>query len=277
VTNRHLPRPWVPTGQPWPTATCAIQSRHAREDIRGTVPDHRDYLFLPTPAPWPRHASTVVGAPAPDSGVTVLYRSYPARTDAAPAPFRWDTRNRAIEPYPAGAGVPGPGFLGICIHGRHDPCCGRAGAPLLRRLHELLPAAPVYGVSHLGGDRLAANAILLPSGYLLGRLDSATDEQLRDLVRDGLLPLGHIRGRLGTSPAEAVAEIWFRERYGLRRPADLPTVTVAGRGEEHVSVTVEHAGRRHRLDVRRDTTIAHETTCSSLDRAVRHRWQVIPA
>jgi hypothetical protein len=225
--------------------------------------------------------------PVPAGTTTVLYRSYPDDgASASLAPLLWDVQDRCIRQgatrapgdRASAAAAPVARFLGVCIHGLHDPCCGRAGAPLLRRLHGLLPDAPVFGVSHIGGDRLAANAIVLPSGYLLGRLDHATDEQLSELVLDGLLPLGHIRGRLGSTPAESVAEIWFRERYRLRRPEDLPRVTVIrAHGDRH-TVAVEYAGRRHLLHLHRDTHQGGEIhfTCSAAVTAAGRRWKVIP-
>jgi hypothetical protein len=168
-------------------------------------------------------------------------------------------------------------FLGVCIHGRHDPCCGLAGAPLLRRLHDLLPDAAAFGVSHIGGDRLAANAILLPGGYLLGRLDTATDDQLAELVVDGLLPLGHIRGRLGSTPAESVAEIWFRERYRLRHPDDVPHVAVTSQNDDHHIATVGHGDQRHLLTIRRDTHKDSRIyfTCSAVEKSADRRWKIM--
>ncbi len=272
---------------------CSSESRGIHEDIRGTVPRHRSYLFLPAPAPWPRFAgpapASVPGlGPVPADTTTVLYRSYP-NSSAALEPFLWNvhgrritrgtTRSEADHGASAAPLAPWPQvpFLGVCIHGRHDPCCGLAGAPLLRRLHDLLPDAPAFGVSHIGGDRLAANAIALPGGYLLGRLDSATDEQLSELALDGLLPLGHIRGRLGSTPAESVAEIWFRERYRLRRPEDLPHITVTSQNGDHYTVAAEHGGRQHLLDVHHDTHEGSKIhfTCSAAEKSTGRRWRVM--
>jgi hypothetical protein len=273
---------------------CSAQSRGIDEDIRGTVPVHSGYLFLPAPAPWPHQAGSAPASvpglgPIPAGTTTVLYRSYPDEGDSASlAPLLWNVHDRRIRQGAtraaddrASAGAtptPVTRFLGVCIHGRHDPCCGRAGAPLLRRLHDLLPDAPTFGVSHIGGDRLAANAIMLPGGYLLGRLDHATDEQLTELVLDGLLPLGHIRGRLGSTPAESVAEIWFRERYRLRRPEDLPRVTMIRAHDNRHTVAVEHAGRRHLLHLHRDTHQGGEIhfTCSAAVTSAGRQWKVIP-
>jgi hypothetical protein len=116
----------------------------------------------------------------------------------------------------------------------------------------------------------------LPSGYLLGRLDYATDEQLADLVLDGLLPLGHIRGRLGVKPAEAVAEIWFRERYELRRPDDLPRVTVTSEHGNHYKAVAEFEDRRLLLDIRRDAHVGDKIhfTCSALEKSAGQQWRV---
>ncbi|WP_239335005.1 sucrase ferredoxin [Frankia sp. CiP3] len=271
---------------------CSSESRGIHEDLRGTIPRHRSYLFLPTPAPWPRFAGAAPASlpglgPIPTDATTILYRSYP-NSSAPLEPFLWNAHDRMItrgaarpeaDRGPAATAcppLPRAPFLGVCIHGRHDPCCGLAGAPLLHRLHNLLPGTPAFGVSHIGGDRLAANAITLPSGYLLGRLDTATDEELSELALDGLLPLGHIRGRLGSTPAESVAEIWFRQRYGLRRPDDLPRTTITSQHGDHYTIAAEHGGRRHLLDIRRDP---HEDgqihfTCSATEKSNGLRWRI---
>ncbi|MDT3441370.1 sucrase ferredoxin [Pseudofrankia sp. BMG5.37] len=218
-------------------ARCGAQSRLVDEELRGTIPNFEAFHFLPVPGPWPQAVR-----PAEPDGFrlppstrlkTLYYRPYPGRPTTE-SPIVWDTYSRQISTrsadgaWHAAAPTTVPQFIGVCIHGRHDTCCGVRGGGFIRRVQQLVPDAPIYGVSHLGGDRFAPTAVLLPSGYLLGRLDDMADEDLRELVEEGLLPLAHLRGRLGVTPAEAVAEIWYREKFHRRDPADLPAISVVG-------------------------------------------------
>ncbi|MBL7490083.1 sucrase ferredoxin [Frankia sp. AgB1.9] len=267
---------------PHHSTRCGAQSRSAAEDIRGTVPDVGAYCFLPAAGPWPHQV------PPADPGLfpelpgarTQLYRPYPGQPTNEPA-FFWDTTRRRIYRASRGgwqAAGPREWFLGVCVHGRHDTCCGLRGGGFLRRVKTLAPEAPVYGVSHLGGDRFSATAILLPGGYLLGRLDELDDEQVHDLVEHGLLPLGHVRGRLGSTQAESVAEIWYRELFGHRDPLTPPTTTVVSvpgdRGWSEVVVEA-HEGR-WRLAISREQRGERpiQYTCAApLSRPV-YGWEV---
>ena len=64
----------------------------------------------------------------------------------------------------------GPG-LRVCTHGRHDTCCAERGRPVAAALAAAHPEL-TWEVSHIGGDRFAANALVLPHGLYYGRLDA---------------------------------------------------------------------------------------------------------
>ncbi|WP_238430927.1 sucrase ferredoxin [Frankia nepalensis] len=265
-----------------------MQSRSAAEELRGVIPDLQALALMPVPAPWPEDVdpgtAAAVGLPPLSRAKTLYYRPYPGRpTDDAP--FFWDVTSRAIHRQNAdGAWAPteptaAPQFIGVCIHGRKDVCCGTRGGAFMRRVQKLAPGAPVYGVSHLGGDRFSVNAVVLPSGYLLGRVDDLDDEALLDLLETGLLPLSHVRGRLGSTPAEAVAEIWYRERFARRDPGGMPTVKAVSPVEQapdRHEVLVTDANRRFRLDLGReqqgDTPIHY--TCAADRPSPVYRWDV---
>jgi len=267
---------------PHHSTRCGAQSRFAAEDIRGSVPDVGAYCFLPAAGPWPHQI------PPADPGLfpelpgarTQYYRPYPGQPTTEPA-FFWDpVRRRIYRASRGGWAAAGPTerFLGVCVHGRHDTCCGLRGGGFLRRVKSLAPDAPVYGVSHLGGDRFSATAILLPGGYLLGRLDELDDDQLRDLVEHGLLPLGHVRGRLGSTQAESVAEIWYRELFGHRDPTTPPTTEVLRAADEQAGaqVLVEAHEGSWRLEVSRELRgdgQIHYTCAAPLSRPV-YGWDV---
>ena len=59
----------------------------------------------------------------------------------------------------------GPLF-GVCTHGRHDACCAERGRPVAAALTASHPDE-TWEISHMGGDRFAANMVVLPGGALL--------------------------------------------------------------------------------------------------------------
>jgi len=76
-------------------------------------------------------------------------------------------------------------------------------------------APNIFGISHIGGDRFAANVVLLPTGHVFGRLDDCDDATLEKLLVKGVLPVENLRGKIGLTPAENVAESWYRTNYGV--------------------------------------------------------------
>ena len=61
-------------------------------------------------------------------------------------------------------------LLLVCTNGRHDACCATFGRPLARDLRHSAGSADVWECSHIGGDRFAANVVILPEGLVLRSL-----------------------------------------------------------------------------------------------------------
>lgn len=111
----------------------------------------------------------------------------------------------------------------VCTHGRHDRCCAVRGRPVA---HALEPARPglVWESSHIGGDRFAANLLVLPEGLYLGQVEPEGVVELVDRLEAGELPLAHLRGRSSHSlPAQAAGHFARRDTGRLGR-ADLAPV-----------------------------------------------------
>jgi len=102
----------------------------------------------------------------------------------------------------AGPALAGPLAL-VCTDGRHDRCCGKLGRSLAAALRGSLAVAEA---SHLGGHRLAANCLMLPSGRLYGRVTAADVPGLVAATLRGEAYLRCYRGRTGLSELEQVAE-----------------------------------------------------------------------
>lgn len=104
----------------------------------------------------------------------------------------------------------------VCTHGRHDACCAERGRPVAAGLAAAFPDE-TWEASHLGGDRFAANLVVLPHGLYYGRLQPDTARGLARLHAAGELDLDHLRGRCGMAPALQAAEAALRRHTDERR------------------------------------------------------------
>jgi hypothetical protein len=136
-------------------------------------------------------------------------------SDAALLDVPWDGS--------VGEPAPGPVYL-VCTHGGHDACCALRGRPLARQLPAPGPA-DVWECSHLGGDRFAANALVLPHGLYYGQVTGDGAELVAAHSR-GQVALPWLRGRAGVPPPAQAAQHTARQELGLLGVDDLPVVGV---------------------------------------------------
>jgi hypothetical protein len=108
----------------------------------------------------------------------------------------------------------------VCTHGRHDLCCAVRGRPVASALAAASPW-DVWECSHLGGDRFAANVLLLPTGDLFGGLDEKTAPAVAAAHREGRVVAEHYRGRFGTAPAAQAAVQHLLEHAGTQVREDV--------------------------------------------------------
>lgn len=111
--------------------------------------------------------------------------------------------------------VEGPIF-GVCTHGRHDACCAERGRPVAATLTATHPAE-TWEISHMGGDRFAANMVVLPEGLYYGRMDPETAGEVARLHEEGRLDLSRLRGRSAYPMQVQYAEIALRRHLGEDR------------------------------------------------------------
>lgn len=132
----------------------------------------------------------------------------------------------------------GPLLL-VCTHGRHDTCCAILGRPVAAALSALHPDA-VWECSHPGGDRFAANVLVMPHGLYLGRVTPPDAGPLLADLAAGRVPVPLVRGRSSlTLPAQA-AQHFARVRYGRAGLDDLLPVAQVATGPD--TWTVRLAG-----------------------------------
>jgi len=174
--------------------------------------------------------------------------------------------------------APGPGqpLLLVCAHGRHDTCCAVRGRPVADQLGQRWPDA-TWECSHVGGDRFAANLMVLPDGACYGNLDADSAVDVVTAHLQGRVDVDHLRG-VSTQPPVAQAAI----AAALRRfgPAALSQVGVGGvepRGSETWRVTLTGTGpvpRRVEATVLRTRTAPARLTCRAAGPTTAFRYEV---
>jgi hypothetical protein len=137
----------------------------------------------------------------------------------------WSTRASDAEllqvPWDGSVGTASeaPTYL-VCTHGAHDVCCAVRGRPLARALAAGGPA-DVWETGHVGGDRFAANVVVLPWGLLYGQVpEDGGGLVAAHAAGQVVLPL--LRGRSGLAPAAQAAQHSARHELGLLGVSDLP-------------------------------------------------------
>jgi hypothetical protein len=163
---------------------------------------------------------------------------------------------------------PDPVFL-VCTHGRHDACCAEQGRPVAAALAASHPEQ-TWECSHIGGDRFAANVVVLPHGLYYGRADRQSGPQIAKAHLGGRLSLDHLRGRAGYAFPVQAAEWHLRRRLDRTGAGEVVLTTTRRRGsvtEADFTVT----GEPWRVSVRAFRGDAFQLTCRS-DQA-RRPWR----
>jgi hypothetical protein len=258
---------------------CSDAARERCDALTGTATHVRGWLVLEDPGPWGQNAWRDARLPdglgatmlrrAQAAGIRALLARRPVGRDGSTVPRRrrvfvaytrpgsvsmvTTTLSDPAEVLDIDLGALAAGvlpewttttepFLGVCTHGRHDACCAIRGRPTAHRLAEVEPDC-TWEVSHIGGDRFAANLLVLPAGLYFGQLDAESVTGVVVDYRAGVLDLEHFRGRSGWPMVVQVAEA------ALRPPARhhvAPQRGPWGRPTGHVRVGGPPVGGRGR-------------------------------
>ena len=263
---------------PW----CAALARALEEPLAGTAPVAPRWVCVEHRGTWPRDITVhrdgavrafLARARAAGWRPLLVRRSGRTPADGPTRVFLVDTRPpaarisvlRMVDPAElAGIVLPGPGealpgdpvaepMLIICTHGRVDRCCavdGRALATEVLGTH----AADVWECTHLGGHRFAPTALVLPTGYVYGRLDLAGAVAALKAAAVGEVETASCRGRSTWALPGQVAELAVRAATGLRDADALrvePGVPAVD-GDAVTPVVAARDGRRWAVTVRAD-------------------------
>src|SRR4051812_4687714 len=236
---------------------CSVGALDRGDSPVATASPATRWLLIEQPGPWGRDAlaeSRFDAAVAPllarraraENVRLLLVRrpgdpladSRPRWASAAIRPGReglwWSVRSTDADlleqPWDGSVGTPSrsPTYL-VCTHGGHDACCALRGRPLARALPAPGPA-DVWECSHLGGDRFAANVVVLPYGFYYGQVPGDGS----DLVAahgSGKVALPWLRGRAGVPAPGQAAQHFARAELGLLGVDDLRVVSIVRRSD----------------------------------------------
>ena len=126
-------------------------------------------------------------------------------------------------------------LLLTCTNGAHDACCaeyGRGVAAALDASHR----ERAWECSHIGGDRFAANLLVLPEGLYYGRVTAEVAPEIVRLRDTGRLALPYLRGRSTSAFDVQAAEAVLRDHLDLDGMAAVSPLRRAHAGEAAVAV-----------------------------------------
>jgi hypothetical protein len=161
----------------------------------------------------------------------------------------------------------------VCTHARHDVCCAVRGRPVAAAVAVELDRQ-TWETSHLGGDRFAANLLLLPEGEVFGGLDVDSALEVARRLDDGRLTLPHYRGRIGRSPVHQAALHLAAAELGDDRIGVMRVLGTPRRDAEGWLVRIAHGEQRYVVRLQEWWAPAHRLTCAALEASPSRRFAV---
>lgn len=174
----------------------------------------------------------------------------------------------------AGSPHPTPLLL-VCTHGKHDVCCAVRGRPVAAALAQRWPEQ-VWECSHIGGDRFAANLLVVPDGTVYGGLDAGSAVEVVERHLAGAVDATHLRGFSAHPPPVQAALAEVLRVHGPAAVGDVRPAGVTVDDDGTVVVEVQGAGAvpaRSTVRVRKELRPAARLTCRAEADAVAVRWE----
>jgi hypothetical protein len=284
---------------------CSRASLDAGEELAGTASTVRAFLLVEVPGAWGTDALAATmlplevrrwlhrverehrvrplmirhhGRPRHDRAPVHVFAAYAGRDrrwlEHAELDDHTDLLDLDLREVRDGlsAGLPaydGPLF-GVCTHGRHDACCAERGRPVWEAMRRVEPDR-AWQVSHIGGDRYAANVLVLPDGLYYGRVQPHDAADLVAAQGRGEVLLDRLRGRTAYPMPLQRAEIHVRQTTGALG-LDAVRLVEHHRDDDVTHAVFEVAGERHRVSVRTSRDDPRRLTCAAqrLNPPVRH-------
>jgi len=278
---------------------CSLASQRNGEEVFATVAHIRSWFLLEYPRAWRRNAveDSRLLSPAVREYLkgarwdrTLLIRRDYQRdctelnafvvdsSPEAPSMSQHVITNYEQVTQISGAGEPAAGLMfAVCTHGRHDPCCAKFGNAVWCALRELAPER-AWQCSHVGGDRFAANVVLLPHGIYYGRVHPDDLPELLRASDAGQIWMPGYRGRSCYRRAIQAAEYFARRESGRLGFEDLaPTGNAETSGDVTAVVFEARAdGSKHHVEYTRvASTWRQRLTCQTGEESAVPQYRLV--
>jgi hypothetical protein len=182
----------------------------------------------------------------------------------------------ALDPSVHGEPDDEPWYL-VCTQGRHDVCCAVYGRPVVVALDRVAPTR-TWECTHVGGDRFAANVLVMPAGLVYGHVDPGSVRALVDAYDRGRVVPGSLRGRCGQVPAAQVAEHHARLYTGDEAIDAFGHPQVAHLGHDRWVVALVHRASGEQLTVElaeHHSDVAVGLTCAATGPGLLRSWELV--
>lgn len=169
---------------------------------------------------------------------------------------------------PADVEPSGKPVILVCAHAQHDLCCAIRGRPVAAALAAQWPEQ-VWECSHVGGDRFAANVLVVPDGVYYGNLEADSAVQVIEEHLADRIGAEHLRGYTDLAPVEQVAVTAALEHWG---PAGrfAHRIDSADFEDGHWRVQVRRLPTEQVIEVEliASRTVPHQLTCRGPQKAM---------
>jgi Sucrase/ferredoxin-like len=282
---------------------CAPSAERRGDQMHGTASPVPRWLLVEQPGPWGRDAlveselddrvARTLAARAAHARVRVVLIRRPGRSGRADRrrwalvdsrPGRescwwgeWSAATDLLELPLDGplttTPTTAPVYL-VCAHGRHDACCAIRGRPVAATLAATRPGA-TWECSHVGGDRFAANLVVLPHGLYYGHVTPPAAARLAGLYESGRVDPTWLRGRssipLPVQAAQHYARLAFAEdRLDALHPLDAQRLD-----ERTWKVWLAADPEPALVTVRAGAAVPARLTCSSRRAEPARIWELV--
>ncbi len=249
---------------------CSSAARDRGDPLPGSAAPARRWLLVEEPGSWEERTlhtgplrgplGTALAAAALEARARILLIRRPervgpqtARSWAVVDPdqgIRWGRWRSPADLFQArtalladvhARGEQGSLFL-VCTHARRDVCCAVRGRPVVDALAERWPSQ-TWHCSHLGGDRFAANVLVLPDGSTYGQMEPDRVVEAMESHLRGVVDADRLRGVSTQPPATQAAVVAALRRWRPAGLADVTPLSTAAIGPDAWTVELAGGGR----------------------------------
>jgi hypothetical protein len=154
----------------------------------------------------------------------------------------------------------------ICTHGKHDRCCAKFGFPIYTEIAKLA-GSQAWQISHIGGDKFAANILYLPQGIYYGRVTKADCQPILTAHNAHQVYLEKYRGQCAYTAIVQAADYFLRKQTSITTINAFLLTDIQTENSTLCRVTfvARATGEQHCLTIQVDpTTVTSYSACHGL-------------